>query len=315
MSLSPDKQPPRASGVYQILCVPNGKIYVGSAVNLRARWEHHRQSLRRGSHRNAHLQGAWMKYGEDSFAFSILELASRDELLQVEQKWLDQTRCTDRRIGFNIYPVAGSPGEENARVWEGFIDPDGNEVTIFNLSEFCRREGLNSTAMGILASGKRKLRSHKGWTHKNSRRKREYIKTWEGFVSPDGRPISPLTNLAAFCRERGLDTTHMVAVANGRICSYRGWTHTNGRPRALKAHTGFVSPDGQRVLITNLAAFCREHGLHPVHMHQLKNGQRKSHKGWTWRSDDESGRTTNSDAEVYESVDSRNQPLLTPSRA
>ncbi len=143
---------------------------------------------------------------------------------------------------------------------------------------------LDFPSMHRLAMGKSKLKSYKGWTHKNSIRQRDYVKTYDGFIDPDGHPVGPITNLAAFCRERGLDNTHMVAVAHGRICSHRGWTHKDGRQKSEpKVYTGFINPDGQRVIIANLRAFCREHGLHPVRMHQLKNGQRKSHKGWTWR--------------------------------
>ncbi|HLJ80222.1 MAG TPA: hypothetical protein VKT52_01970, partial [Ktedonobacterales bacterium] len=127
-----------------------------------------------------------------------------------------------------------------------------------------------------------KLKSAKGWTHRNSIRQRDYTKTYKEFIAPDGKPVGPITNLAAFCRDKGLDKTHMVAVAHGRICSYRGWTYNNGRRKQQKVHMGFVSPDGQPTEITNLAAFCREHGLTVVHMFQVKNGQRKSHKGWTW---------------------------------
>ncbi len=42
-----DREIPDTSGVYQIRCKSNGKIYVGSAVNLRARWDTHRRELRR----------------------------------------------------------------------------------------------------------------------------------------------------------------------------------------------------------------------------------------------------------------------------
>ena len=37
---------PHSPGVYQIICVANGKIYIGSAINLRRRWEQHRRLLR-----------------------------------------------------------------------------------------------------------------------------------------------------------------------------------------------------------------------------------------------------------------------------
>jgi group I intron endonuclease len=280
---------PRSPGVYQIRCLPNGKKYVGSAVNLRNRWTAHRGSLRRGTHRNIHLQNAWDKYGGASFVFEILEPASPATLLEIEQAWIDRTRCTDPAIGFNIADTAGSPGTANAQVWEGFIDPDGNELTITNLFEFCRQHALDWPSRHRLAMGKSKLKSYKGWTHKNSVRQRDYSKTYHGFIAPDGRPVGPITNLAAFCREHGLDKTHMVVVAHGRLYRHRGWTYDNdrqhqGRP---KTHTGFINPDGQRVTITNLTTFCKVHGLHPVRIHNVKSGKRKSHKGGTWRPNDE----------------------------
>jgi group I intron endonuclease len=283
---SQTKKARRPSGVYQIRCITNGKIYIGSAVNMPVRWSEHRRSLRRGVHVNNRLQQAWNNYGEENFEFAVLEYVTPAFLLRAEQERIDKSQCTDRKIGFNICPFAGSPRDILAQVWEGFIDPQGNEVTITNLERFCREQGLDRVSMYRLAKGKSKLKSCKGWTHKNSIRKRDYVKTYDGFIDPDGNPVGQITNLAAFCRERGLDNTHMVAVAHGRICSHRGWTHKSGRQKSEpKVYTGFINPDGQRVIIANLRAFCRERRLHPVHMHQLKNGQRKSHKGWTWRED------------------------------
>lgn len=85
-----------------------------------------------------------------------------------------------------------------------------------------------------------------------------------------------------------LDTSRrMVAVAHGRLISHHGWTYDTGRQRISKVHSGFVSPDGEIVEIVNLVAFCREHGLSVVHMHNVKSGQRRSHKGWIWRATDE----------------------------
>ncbi|HNB52959.1 MAG TPA: GIY-YIG nuclease family protein [Anaerolineales bacterium] len=278
-----------ASGVYQIRCVSNGKIYIGSTNRMAHRWGQHKRKLRNGNHHNIYLQNAWNKYGEDSFEFSVLEYAEASNLLEIEQRWIDQTGCIDKNIGFNIYDQAGSPGDSQVQVWEGFIDPEGNEVTIVNLFDFCRQNALDFPSMHRLAMGKSKLKSYKGWTHKNSPRKRDFIKTHTGFINPDGVPVAPITNLAAFCRENGLDDTHMIAVAKGRILSHRGWTHVNGREslNQPKTYTGFIAPNFQRVTITNLSAFCRENGLDVVHMREVKAGRRKSHKGWTWSCKDE----------------------------
>jgi group I intron endonuclease len=280
--------PPHASGVYQIRCIPTGKVYIGSAVNLRDRWYRHRKSLSRGTHRNRYLQNAWDKYGSQSFEFEILEYVDVSHLLLAEQKWIDSTSCTDRTIGFNLYNIAGSPGQSFAQTWEGFIDPDNNERTITNLHEFCRKNGLSFNAMHRLAKGQSKLKAHKGWTHRNSVRQRDYIKTYEGFIDPEGNAVGIITNLAEFCREHGLDNTHMLAVMNGRICSHRGWTHVRSRkPRNFKTYIGFVNPRGEQVIITNLAEFCRENALHPVKMRQLISGRVRCYKGWTWSNDNE----------------------------
>lgn len=208
--------------------------------------------------------------------------------MEAEQKWIDRTNCFNRKIGFNITNTAGSIGETLAREWEGFFDPQGNEVHIYNLEKFCRENGLGGSSLRRLAIGKSKLKSYKGWTHKNSVRIRDYVKTYDGFISPDGKPVGEITNLAAFCRKNGLDNTHMVALVSGRILSHKGWTYKHSRKRMdCKTYNGFINPDGEKVVITNLAAFCRENNLSYVHMHNIISGVRKSHKGWTWRENNE----------------------------
>lgn len=280
---------PRASGIYKITCLPTGKIYVGSSVDIRARWSQHYSDLCKGHHHSTHLQLAWDKYGAEAFELSVLELAEPSQLIMVEQHWIDSTRCAERRYGYNISKVAGGPGDLAAHTWEGFVDPAGNEVTIHNLAAYCRTHGLSVTAMIALSRPQHKLKQYKGWTHKSSPRRRDYIKTWEGFIDPAGNEVAPITNLKEFCRQHGLDATHMVAVMKGRICSHKGWTHREGRHRQHeKTYHGFVSPQGERVSITNLTTFCREHGLQPVRMFNLISGVRKRHKGWTWRPTDES---------------------------
>ena len=278
------KNIPHVAGIYQIRCTSNDKIYIGSAVDMHDRCQHHRRSLRRGNHINAHLQAAWHKYGEENFEFCVLEMTVPVDLIVLEQDWLDRTKSFDREIGFNIYSSAYSPGDANAKIWEGFIDPDGNEITIKNLYDFCKQNNLDFPSMHRLAKGESKLKSYKGWSHRNSPRQRDYIKTYNGFIDPNGEPVGPITNLAAFCRKNNLDPPHMVAVAKGKLYSHKGWTYQNDRKNlGVKTYTGYVAPNGDQLIITNLQAFCRENNLEIVHMRELISGKRKSHKGWTWK--------------------------------
>lgn len=97
-------------GIYQITNTANGKVYVGSSVRLRRRLSEHQNKLARGSHENDRLQKAFNKYGADAFVFAIIEtVADRRLLLSREQVWIDAKRAADRTLGFNIYPLAGSP--------------------------------------------------------------------------------------------------------------------------------------------------------------------------------------------------------------
>lgn len=99
------------SGIYKILNTKNGKIYIGSAVNIKERWKIHLWHLRNGTHHNRHLQRAWNKYGEETFSFIVLEVCEPDILLEREQSYLPVEKTSEALIenGFyNISPVAGN---------------------------------------------------------------------------------------------------------------------------------------------------------------------------------------------------------------
>jgi group I intron endonuclease len=208
MSLLYEVQEP--SGVYQIRCKRTRQIYVGSSIDIEARWYKHTRDLRARRHGNPHLQRAWLRCGEEAFEFLVLELTGLKRLLRREQLWIARLRATDRKRGFNVHRHATSGGRGHGLTWVGFRNPKGKSVKIVNLFDFCRRNKLSPSAMAQLARGKSKLKSHKGWTHRNSVRVREYIKVHKGYINPNGKPARPIRNLAAFCRDRGLDDTHMV---------------------------------------------------------------------------------------------------------
>lgn len=77
-------------GVYRIQNTENGKFYIGSSVNIRWRAHKHLSHLRRGIHANAHLQAAFNKYGEQAFSVELVEVCDKADLLNFEQRHLDQ---------------------------------------------------------------------------------------------------------------------------------------------------------------------------------------------------------------------------------
>ena len=98
---------PKKSGIYQIRNLVNGKVYVGSAVNLRARRNRHFSYLRNNCHANRKLQNAFNKYGEENIVFEVVEIvADKYNLLEREQYYIDTLNAV--KEGYNIRLIAES---------------------------------------------------------------------------------------------------------------------------------------------------------------------------------------------------------------
>lgn len=102
------KERQKPAGVFQVKNTANGKVLLGSSLNLEGSLNKHRFMLMSGSHRNKALQQDWDEAGPDVFAFEILEYVKvtddpgfnlNDELTLLEQIWLEELQP----IGENGY--------------------------------------------------------------------------------------------------------------------------------------------------------------------------------------------------------------------
>jgi hypothetical protein len=90
---------PKPAGVFQVKNNVNGKVLLGSSLNLEGALNGHRCMLKIGSHRNKALMEDWNEYGPDAFNFEVLELVQvrddpnfnlNDELTLLEMIWLEK---------------------------------------------------------------------------------------------------------------------------------------------------------------------------------------------------------------------------------
>lgn len=95
-------------GIYQIRCLIDSKVYIGSAKNLLSRKDDHFKALRKNNHVNQHLQHAFNKYSEQKFIFEILEVLGDYNKLQYferENFFIDKAR--ELCIAYNIAKAEG----------------------------------------------------------------------------------------------------------------------------------------------------------------------------------------------------------------
>ena len=71
-------------GVFGIRNLANGKLFIGSSLDLKAIWHAQKLQLSMGIHPNSALQADWIALGADNFSYEIL-----DELKETEGREVD----------------------------------------------------------------------------------------------------------------------------------------------------------------------------------------------------------------------------------
>lgn len=90
-------------GVYVIKNNLDGKVYIGSSVDVIKRFKRHKYDLNKKVHNNGYLQSAWNKYGEDNFSFNLLEQVNdKSKLRERETYYIKLYNCTDKLSGYNL---------------------------------------------------------------------------------------------------------------------------------------------------------------------------------------------------------------------
>lgn len=104
------KERRKPAGIFQIRNKGNGKLLLGSSMNLEGPLNAHKFMLTIGRHQNEALQRDWNEFGADQFEFEILEVVKvkddpsfrvEDELTLLEQIWAEKLRPFGEQ-GYNV---------------------------------------------------------------------------------------------------------------------------------------------------------------------------------------------------------------------
>lgn len=210
------------SGIYIIVHVKSGKVYIGKAENIRKRWHDHKHTLNNGNHHNRYLQRAWNKYGEQAFKFQILEYCSIEHFEAREKHYIAIYKV--RGLAYNM-----TDGGEGVL---GIVHSSETKKKM-SIAANARWESLDYRAIMVakhkgktipLEQRAKMSLAHKGHKPTAEAHEKSIITNRKNYIftSPDGIEYK-VNGLTKFCRENGLSGGAMCNVAKGKRPHHKGW--------------------------------------------------------------------------------------------
>jgi hypothetical protein len=192
-------------GVYRILNVKNGRIYIGSTSCFRKRAKSHYIDLKTGRHQNAFMQNDFNKCGEDSFVFEVVERGpvtmtniKTGESVTIEGSF--RGFCTERNLSYKAFHQMISGKIKTSGGW--YIGTaDNRPEYVSQVGQ--KRKPLSAEHRNKIAGGK--------------------FRGVELLHEPTGEVCKLGDNVKAWALSKGLRYTAVIKVLSGKCKSCGGW--------------------------------------------------------------------------------------------
>lgn len=171
------------TGIYIIKNTVNSRVYIGSAIDFRIRKNKHITHLNKNIHCNKKLQRFVNKYGIDKLVFSLIELCSKDNLLNREQFYINDYNAV--KNGFNILPTAGN-----------WLNHKHSQKTKDKISKV--KKGIPSTGM----LGKTHTSETKNKISIKAKGRKQSVETIEKRVAKNTGKVRPLSAIITVRKKR-----------------------------------------------------------------------------------------------------------------
>ena len=209
----------KISGIYAISGLAPSSfetpIYVGSTEDLTFRIERqHIPKLKNKKHINSPLQNYCNHNGIENIVFLCLELCNYEDLLMVEQKYIDYYGVADDKKSFNIAKIAGKPKTRKGM--------KSSPETIKKISE--ANKGEKCYRWGKKCSEEHKAKMSKLLTGRKQKQEDIDKKSYKfSLIDKDGKIVNGF-NLKKFADENNLHSSHLCCVMVGKRKSHKGYT-------------------------------------------------------------------------------------------
>jgi len=223
----------KASGIYQIKNLVNGKFYIGQTNRFATRASHHENALKNNRHDNKHLQNAWNLHGPEAFVFSVLAVIDCEEKRTlVEQKLIDVFyggNCynMDRKARLSSKDFA----EKISKANKGKKRKSHSEETKRKISASHTGKIVSEATKAKLRKPRPKKQQGKPFSAERKQKIREgrarYLENLPQksytLIDPTGKQVK-VENLTVWCEENGFDKSTFYKLVKGQRKSVKGYT-------------------------------------------------------------------------------------------
>lgn len=216
-------------GIYKYQNNINGKVYIGQAVDIQARYRGHKSSSfnPRDKDYNMVIHQAIRKYGLENFSFEVIEECEREQLNEREVYWI--AYYDSYRKGYNATEGGNESHIHLGKPIELFT-LQGEYVTEYpNITEAAKAIGVNrGTLYGILRGERLSAKGYQ-FRLKGDTTPITPYKSKQGGKIPiyqytkDGTFIKEWESATAAGRELNIDSSSITKVLKGKLKSCGGY--------------------------------------------------------------------------------------------
>ena len=247
--------------IYKIINILNQKIYIGQTIcSLNQRFKRHLQESKNYKY-NSHLYSAILKYGEENFEISAIEIdVPSSQLNEREMFWVTFYQSQNPNIGYNIAEGGNKPPKNT--YWKGKKQPS-EMIEKRRQKQFGRESPMKGKQQSKDAKDKISRNNAKFWEgkhlseetkqklrNKNKGQDNSHLKVSYTLISPLGERIV-FSSVADIKKITQLSVGVFYRLVRGDILSAKGWKladreNQNDR-REILGQPGLVQVDnGER---------------------------------------------------------------------
>jgi hypothetical protein len=252
--------------VYRIYNKINKKSYIGiTKWDFETRYNGGKWYLWTHSH---HLKLSVEKYGLENFDYEILwqGQVEESELINLEKIYINQYGSLIPN-GYNLTNGGSRTNPNSSAIKEyELIDSNGNIFFVKNLSEFCRKNKLNYSAMLNMVSGI--SISSQGFALSSSSVKDIRIDDSKEYFLENikTKEITSLKkkDVCAWAKERGLNPKPIQSVIRGKNKISQNWKLLSTKLEALQKkyeNVELIDSNGNHIIVNNIYEFCKKNGF------------------------------------------------------